>query len=180
VIFVPDPVCWTQVPEDWRSLLRQRDRWQRGLIESLWLHRRMLLNPRYGVVGMFAFPFYVLFEAFGPLLETLGYLVVPVAWYLGLLQREFALLFFFLAVVYGILITLLALVLDDLVFRRYERPSDLLRLLLASVLEYLGFRQLLAFRRAVSFITVFHSQAWGHPDRVAIAHREKTAPGAPP
>ncbi len=180
VIFVPDPVCWTQVPEDWRSLLRQRDRWQRGLIESLWLHRRMLLNPRYGVVGMFAFPFYVLFEALGPLLETLGYLVVPVAWYLGLLRPDFAFLFFMLAVVYGILITLLALVLDDLVFRGYEGPADLLRLLLASVLEYLGFRQVLAFRRALSFVSVFHSRSWGHPDRVAITHREKTAPGARP
>ncbi len=180
VIFVPDPVCWTQVPEDWRSLLRQRDRWQRGLIESLWLHRPMLLNPRYGVVGMLAFPFYVLFEALGPLLETIGYIVVPVAWFLGLLQPDFALLFFLLAVVYGILITLLALVLDDLVFRRYERPADLLRLLLASVLEYLGFRQVLAFRRALSFVSVFHSQSWGHPDRVAIAHREKTAPGVEP
>jgi cellulose synthase/poly-beta-1,6-N-acetylglucosamine synthase-like glycosyltransferase len=180
VIFVPDPVCWTQVPEDWPSLLRQRDRWQRGLIESLWLHRRMLLNPRFGMVGMFAFPFYVLFEALGPLLETAGYVVVPVAWLLGLLEPHFALLFFFLAVLYGILITLLALVLDDLVFRRYERPADLLRLILASVLEYLGFRQVLAFRRALSFVTVFRSRAWGHPERLAIAHREKTAPGARP
>jgi len=69
VIFVPDPVCWTQVPSDWRSLVRQRDRWQRGLLESLWMHRRMFMNPRYGAVGLIAMPFYTLFEALGPLIE---------------------------------------------------------------------------------------------------------------
>jgi cellulose synthase/poly-beta-1,6-N-acetylglucosamine synthase-like glycosyltransferase len=76
-------VCWTQIPADWTSLLRQRDRWQRGLLESLWMHRTMFLNPRYGSVGLLGFPFYVMFEALGPLIETAGYLLLPILWFTG-------------------------------------------------------------------------------------------------
>ena len=72
VIFVPDPVLWTQAPSDYRSLLRQRDRWQRGLIESLLIHRKMFMNPKYGAVGMIGMPYYFFFEALGPVVESLG------------------------------------------------------------------------------------------------------------
>jgi cellulose synthase/poly-beta-1,6-N-acetylglucosamine synthase-like glycosyltransferase len=177
VAFVPDPVCWTQVPEDWRSLLRQRDRWQRGLLETLWMHRSMLLRPRYGAVGMFGFPFYLLFEALGPVIEALGYCLLPILLQQGLIDTSFAIVFLVLAVLYGILITPCAMILDDLLFRRYERPLDLARLLLATFTEYLGFRQLLALQRALSFVTVFFREAhWGKAERQAIAHTEKTSP----
>src|SRR5688500_6750284 len=114
IIFVPDPVCCTQVPSDWKSLLRQRDRWQRGLIESLWMHRGMFLNPRYGEAGLIGMPFYVLFEAFGPIFEMLGYVVLFILWLVGRLNPGIALLFFFLAIVNGIILSVMALVLDDL------------------------------------------------------------------
>lgn len=176
VVFVPDPVCWTQVPEDWRSLLRQRDRWQRGLLETLWIHHRMLFNPRHGVVGLFGFPFYVFFEALGPVIETGGYAFVAVLYAVGLVNVRFAVLFLILAVLYGITITLSALILDDLLFRRYERPVDLARLVLAAFTEYLGFRQLLAIQRAQSFVSVFFKEAqWGKVVRKAIANRERSA-----
>jgi cellulose synthase/poly-beta-1,6-N-acetylglucosamine synthase-like glycosyltransferase len=172
IVFVPDPVCWTQVPEDWKSLLVQRDRWQRGLLETLWIHKRMMLNPRYGAVGMFGFPFYVIFEAFGPLIEFAGYFVVALLWAMGRLNGSFALLFLVLAILYGILISLTALILDDLLFRRYESRADLGRLILGAVGEFLGFRQLLALRRTLSFLTVFsRSDYWGSPDRKAIVQQ---------
>ncbi len=176
ILFVPDPVCWTQVPTDWRFLLAQRDRWQRGLIESLWMHRAMFMNPRYGAVGLFGVPFFVFFEAFGPVIEAFGYVLVPVLWFMGLLSVPFATLFVILAILYGTLISLCALVLDDLLFRRYERPRDIGRLIAAAFLEYLGYRQVLALRRAASFISVFVKRGWGHTKRQAIAHGERTAP----
>src|SRR5205823_2054720 len=52
--FVPDPVCWTEAPETVRVLWRQRDRWHRGLGQSLALHARMLFNPSYGAIGFIA------------------------------------------------------------------------------------------------------------------------------
>lgn len=180
IVFVPDPVCWTQVPEDWRTLLRQRDRWQRGLLETLLIHGRMFLNPRYGAAGLFGFPFYAIFEALGPVIEVTGYVLLPLEWWLGRLNATFAVLFLVLAVLYGILISLLALILDDLLFRRYERARDLLLLVGGAFVEYLGFRQLLALQRFTAFFTLRRKKsAWGEQRRQAIGHGEP-APAPPP
>ena len=94
VVFLPDPVCWTEAPESARVLGSQRNRWQRGLIQVLGYHRRMIGNPRYGVVGMLALPYYVLFEALGPLIEVSGYVVTIGALYYGLINWRFAELMF--------------------------------------------------------------------------------------
>lgn len=62
---------------------RQRDRWQRGLVQSLWRHRVMLLNPRYGRVGLLAFPYYFFLEMLGPMVELLGYLSFAITLFSG-------------------------------------------------------------------------------------------------
>ena len=171
VIFIPDPVCWTQVPSDYRSLLRQRDRWQRGLLESIFLHFRMFMNPRYGSVGMIGMPFYLFFEALSPVVELIGYAAIPLLWWLGLLDFTSAAMFFVLAVLYNVVLSLLALMIEDLLFQRYERATDLLRMMFASFFEFLGYRQILTLRRAAAFVTVWSRRGhWGH-----IA-REKFAP----
>jgi cellulose synthase/poly-beta-1,6-N-acetylglucosamine synthase-like glycosyltransferase len=173
ILFVPDPVCWTQVPSDWKSLLGQRDRWQRGLLESLWMHRGMFLNPRYGKAGMIGMPFYVIFEAFGPIFEMLGYLVLLVLWLFGRLNPGIALLFFVLAIVNGIILSVMALVLDDLLFKRYERARDLLKMIAAAFFEFLGYRQVLAVQRTASFLNVlFRRGHWGKAKRTQIPHDE--------
>src|SRR5262249_42373258 len=69
IVYIAAPVCWTEVPQSLKILHRQRKRWQRGTVESLWRHREMLMNPRFGIVGMFAFPYFVLFEMLGPAVE---------------------------------------------------------------------------------------------------------------
>jgi len=74
--FTPDPICWTEVPTDLKTLRRQRNRWHRGLCETLWKHRDMLFNPRYGRLGMVAVPYFWFFEALSPLVEVSGYLIV--------------------------------------------------------------------------------------------------------
>ncbi|MFQ5700798.1 MAG: glycosyltransferase, partial [Acidobacteriota bacterium] len=108
IVFVPDPVCWTEVPTTFRDLRRQRNRWHRGLLQSLWQHKTMLLNPRYGVVGMFTFPYFVFFEMFGPFFEVLGYLTIPLAYFLGVLDTGFLILFFGLAVLFGVFLSVAA------------------------------------------------------------------------
>ncbi len=166
VIFLPDPVCWTQVPSDYRSLMRQRDRWQRGLIESILLHFRMFMNPQYGSIGMFGMPFYFFFEALGPVVELIGYIAMPLLWSLGLLDFSSAVMFFVLAVLYNLMLSLLALVVEDLLFQRYERATDLLLMMSAACFEFLGYRQILTFRRAAAFATVlFRRGQWGHVTR---------------
>ena len=174
VVFLPDPVCWTQVPSDWRSLVRQRDRWQRGLLQTLWKHRTMFLDPRYGAVGLLAMPYYALFEALGPVIEIGGYLFLVGLALGGHLDPFFALLFFALAVGYGLLLSVAALNLDDLLFKRYGRTRDLALMLLGSLLEFCGYRQLLAGVRAAGFVTVFlRGRDWGgQPRRSRLVEKE--------
>lgn len=174
IIFVPDPVCWTQVPSDLRSLLRQRDRWQRGLLESLGMHFKMFLNPRYGAAGMIGMPFYVLFEAVGPVLELFGYVLMIALFLMGKLTAPVAILFFVLSMLFGMVLSVMALILDDLLFKRYEKGSDLVKMMAAVPLEYLGYRQLLALQRALSLFNVlFRRKHWGKAKRTRIPHSEK-------
>jgi cellulose synthase/poly-beta-1,6-N-acetylglucosamine synthase-like glycosyltransferase len=142
IVFRPDPVCWTEVPEQTDTLARQRNRWHRGTLEVLSRHRKMLFNPRYGVVGMFAMPFFLIFEALAPAIELAGYVVTIAAVAFGWLDWRYAKLFFLASVVYGALVSVTAVVLEEVSFRRYPRLLDLLRLAIYGVIENFGYRQL--------------------------------------
>ena len=150
MLFIPDPVCWTEVPSDFRNLHRQRSRWQKGLIDSLLFNWEMMLNPRYGRIGMFAMPYYLIFELAGPVLELFGYILIVLFWLLGVLSPSIALLFFLLAVVAGILMTVGTILLEEMSFHRYPRMRDLLVLLLAGIIYNVGYRQLNAFWRTIA------------------------------
>ena len=79
IAFLPEPTCWTEAPETHKTLATQRRRWERGLGEALWRHKRMLCNPRYGVVGLLAMPYFLLFEFLGAIVEVTGIVIVIVA-----------------------------------------------------------------------------------------------------
>lgn len=167
ILFIPDPVCYTQVPADWKSLIRQRNRWHRGLIDSLWFSRRMFLNPKYGSVGLYAYPYYTLVEALGPIVEFIGYFAFVLFYIFGLLSKEFALLFFFLAFVWGMCINIASVFLDNFIYRRYERLKDVLKLVLFGIFEFFGYRQLIAFERMLATFQ-FWRKTWGKPKRKKI------------
>lgn len=93
IAFIPDPVAWTECPEDMKTLANQRDRWQRGLMEALWKHRVMFFNPRYGRIGLLAYPYYFFLEMMGPVIEMMGYLSIVLTALLGMLSTGFASLF---------------------------------------------------------------------------------------
>ena len=159
--FVPEPVCWTQVPSDLSSLLQQRNRWQRGLFDSLWHNRRMCLNPKYGFPGMVGFPYYLFFELLGPLVEFSGYAGFIVFGLLGWIDPHIALLFFVVAVLWGMWLNVAAALIDSLVLHRYQKLGDTLRIALYGSLEFLGFRQLVTIERLIGTFHVTH-KGWGH------------------
>jgi cellulose synthase/poly-beta-1,6-N-acetylglucosamine synthase-like glycosyltransferase len=162
IVFQPDPVCWTEAPEQTAALARQRNRWQRGTLQVLARHRGMIFNPRHGVVGLVSMPYYLVFEGFGPLVEVAGYVVTLVALPLGLLDWRFAELLFLAAVAYGTLISLTAVVLEELSFRRYLRVADLLTLVLYGFLENFGYRQLTSWWRVQGIVDFLRRrQTWG-------------------
>lgn len=113
IVFQPDPVCWTEAPETRKILGSQRNRWQRGTCQVLSYHMGMTLRPKYGSVGMFAMPYFLIFEAFGPIIEASGYIVTAVAVAFGLIDVVFAQLLFLSAVVFGAMISLTAVLLEE-------------------------------------------------------------------
>jgi cellulose synthase/poly-beta-1,6-N-acetylglucosamine synthase-like glycosyltransferase len=162
VAFRPDPVCWTQVPMSLRMLARQRNRWQRGSLEVLQRHAGMIGNPRYGVIGLFALPYFLIFEALAPLIETLGYLVSAVALVFGILNWEFARLLFLVAIVYGSFVSVAAVMLQEASQLRLLTTRELFTLLTAALIENLGYRQLTAWWRLQGTIDFLRGvKAWG-------------------
>jgi cellulose synthase/poly-beta-1,6-N-acetylglucosamine synthase-like glycosyltransferase len=169
IVFVPDPVCWTEVPGDWRMLRRQRNRWHRGMLQSISRHRKMMFNPRYGVIGMVVIPYFLFFETMGPFVETLGYISVPLAWALGLLNTQFFLLFFVLAIAFGVFLSMAAILLEEISYRRYPSWEDLWKLLICGVLENFGFRQVLALLKIQAFWEYLRGlRRWGKLERAGF------------
>lgn len=142
IAFVPEPVCWTEAPETLRVLGRQRSRWQRGSLETFFAHAGMLFNPRYGRVGFLGFPHILLVDVLGPLVEVLGYLLVPLLWALGVLSVEYLLAFLAITFTFGITISVCSLALDEIQLQRFPKARDLAMLTLAAVVENFGYRQL--------------------------------------
>ena len=160
--FIPDPICWTEAPETLRTLSRQRNRWHRGLLDTLLYNKVMLFNPRYGITGLFAMPFYFIFEMLGPFIELLGYIIFAVCIALGLLNHWFAVLFFLVAVVLGTLLSLLSLLLGEYSSERYPRLQDVLILTLYSLFENILYRQWLTFVRVIAFFDFYKGkEEWG-------------------
>jgi cellulose synthase/poly-beta-1,6-N-acetylglucosamine synthase-like glycosyltransferase len=170
VRFVPDPVAWTEVPESLAVLGRQRERWHRGLILTMWLYRAMLFRPRYGRIGFIAMPFFLFGEMIAPVVELVGYVVTAIGLWQGFLNLPFALLFLLVAWGYGMLLSIWGIVLEEVGFRRYSRWSDLGRLLFYATLENFGYRQLTVWFRLRAFWSAMrYRHVWGRMVRTGFA-----------
>lgn len=152
IVFVPDPVVWTEAPESLKGLRSQRKRWHRGLLQCLWWNRRTVLRPSQGAVGMLGLPYLWLFEAGGTVIEVTGYVVIVVSALLGELNAAFLVLFVLLAMAYGVALSVSALVMDDSRSLRSQSIGDIAWLLLCTVIENFGYRQLLAIWRFTAMI----------------------------
>lgn len=181
VDFVPEPVAWTEVPENFRTLGRQRRRWYRGMVETIVENRKILFRKRYGRVGTAVLPFFIAAEAFGPLIEGLGYIILPVAWYLDILSIEFFIAFFLLTTGYGVFLSWFGIFSEVWTFNRYERPREVVQLLWYGILENFGYRQwktLIAWQGLFEFLR--GEQSWGVMERKGFGEwtSEKTTAAA--
>jgi cellulose synthase/poly-beta-1,6-N-acetylglucosamine synthase-like glycosyltransferase len=167
IVFSPDPICWTEVPSDLATLRRQRSRWHRGLWTNLWRHRDMLLNPRYGRLGVLAVPYFWLFEGLGPVVEAVGFVAFLVSALLGILDPFYLWLFLTLAMLHGMVLSQVAAGVEAMLLHRYSSMSDRLILFAASFVEFLGFHQLLAVERCVA--TFRANRGWGMMTRAGIS-----------
>ncbi|WP_137719416.1 glycosyltransferase family 2 protein [Methylobacillus flagellatus] len=142
IVFLPDPVCWTEAPEDLRTLRNQRIRWQRGLSESLSSNFGLMLSRKGGVPGWVTFPFMMIFEWLGPLLEVLGYVLMVLFFIFDMISWQMFAIFMFATFSFGVLLSLSGLLLEEISFSLYKKPQHLLWLILAVIVENFGYRQL--------------------------------------
>jgi cellulose synthase/poly-beta-1,6-N-acetylglucosamine synthase-like glycosyltransferase len=176
VQFVPDPVCWTEVPTSMRVLSRQRRRWQRGLLEVLSANKRMFFNPDYGAIGMFAYPFFWLFEGWGVLLELLGYFFFILLWLRGAIQSEYVIAFFFVAFLCGTALSLCGILLGEMTPRAYPKLRHWIMMVAFALLENLGYRQMTSLLRLLGIWDYLRGKGgWGRMEREGLAAREKAA-----
>lgn len=173
VMFVPDPVCWTEVPTTARALGRQRRRWQRGLTEVLSKHRGLFFRSGMGLLGWLVMPYFFL-EMIAPVVELGGLVFVPVAWGLGWLNPTIFVFYLILAFLLGTMFSLWAVLVEEFTYRRYTSWAELVRLVLFALVEHFGYHQLVLWWRLQGLFEFLRGRGeWGVQRRAGFRRRRR-------
>jgi len=176
ITFLPDPICWTQVPESFRDLYRQRRRWQIGLMDALKRNKVMMLNFKYGISGMLAMPYFFLFELAAPMIEAIGWIVIPLSYFLGILSFKFFVTYFLAATVFGVILSIGSLIIEEFTLNKYTKLRDFFRLCLYSVIENFSYRQLTVMFRVIGILGFKKYQhSWDSLKRKKFAEKGQAA-----
>ncbi|AWV88351.1 glycosyltransferase family 2 protein [Bradymonas sediminis] len=166
IIHISDPIAYTEAPETLELLGNQRDRWHRGMADTMWRHKAMMLNPKYGPVGLVVYPAYLMFELFGPVIELFGYFWFGAGLIFGFVDLKFAILFLIAAFWLGAMMSVQALLIDNWGFNLFRGAKPRLKLLAAAVFENLGYRQLTLWFRIRGLVKyMVGEKSWGKMTR---------------
>jgi biofilm PGA synthesis N-glycosyltransferase PgaC len=166
IAFCPDAVCWTQAPDSLRILGSQRKRWGRGNLKNMWEFRHLLFNPKYKQIGLFAIPYNVIFETLNPYFKITGFIALMGYVLMDMTKWPILMTFFLINLMISLLFNCGALLLEEIAFRRYNKATDMLRLMIYSVLLSLGYDQLGAYWRFCGHIDFLRNKTtWGVMER---------------
>jgi cellulose synthase/poly-beta-1,6-N-acetylglucosamine synthase-like glycosyltransferase len=170
IAYVADPVCYTEAPEEMKVLKRQRIRWQRGLFDSLWIHRRMIFNPKYGAIGFISMPYFLIVELLGPVFELTGFFLALIALTFSQAYIKYSLPLIIFMVVYGSFLSMGAVLLEEWRLGNFKRVSELNRLFFFALSEVLWYRPLVAIWRVQSLMAAVRGkkQSWGDMNRKGV------------
>jgi biofilm PGA synthesis N-glycosyltransferase PgaC len=161
VTYIPDPLCWTEAPSDFKSLRKQRTRWTRGLIESLWKHRRLFMNPGYGKLGVLGYPY------FSGFIYTI-YLVIS-----HKLNLPFFLLLFLFVYTFAVSLSVWAVLFEEITFHKYGRKRDVLRLLATALVEPFFYPMHTLFAVIGNIEALWGKQGWGKAKRSGFEKKKR-------
>lgn len=166
VSYIPDPLCWTEAPENFSIFKKQRSRWMRGTIETLSFHKKMFLNPKYKLLGMLSVPYWTFFEFLAPAIEFVGLLITVLFIMCGLLNWYFFLLLLLFVYFFAILFSVMALYSEERTYHKYPKQADFLKLLLAAFIEPLYFHPLTVYAALIGYKEkVMGTKGWGEMTR---------------
>jgi cellulose synthase/poly-beta-1,6-N-acetylglucosamine synthase-like glycosyltransferase len=171
VVIVPQAVCWSEVPQRRADLGRQRRRWAHGLAQVIWRHRAAMLRPRYGRFGMLVMPYHLVVELVGPVVEVLGVPMVLAATWLDLLNPPYALVVLAVSISFGMVVSMAAVLADELTAQHYDRWRDLPALMLAALVEATVLRLLMSWWRTQGLLDAVRRRrpGWAGVPRVGFA-----------
>jgi peptidoglycan-N-acetylglucosamine deacetylase len=165
VSYVYNAFCYTELPSDIKTLLKQRNRWQRGLIDILSYHRKLSFNPKYRQIGVIGYPYFFIFEFLGPFFEAQGYLMLIIALILGLLNPVIILGIFGASILFGVVISLSSIFMSEKELVMMNKKETFVMIFYA-IFENFGYRQLISMHRVFStFSALRESGTWGTQKR---------------
>jgi cellulose synthase/poly-beta-1,6-N-acetylglucosamine synthase-like glycosyltransferase len=175
VAYVPDPLCWTEVPSNLRVLGRQRNRWTRGSIDTLFIHWNLFFNPKYGFMGMVSHPFWVFFEWLAPIVETIGILYFIIIATLGTPNWPFFFVMLFFVYFFSIMFSTYGILYDLLAYHRYKQKRMIFKLVLTAWLEPILFHPLVVFWALSGNFDFFirRKKTWGNMTREGFSNKKK-------
>lgn len=149
--YATDAICWSQVPEKLSDLKKQRKRWHLGLFQTMWKHRVLMANPKFGPVGYVSYVYFLLYELLSPFIEVFGVLTMIGAYFLDLLNARFMLLFLLIYAAYSSILTLTAFFSRIQTIDLSIKVSDCIKAVMLCFFEVTVLRFVMAFVRLTAF-----------------------------
>ncbi|TDO82818.1 cellulose synthase/poly-beta-1,6-N-acetylglucosamine synthase-like glycosyltransferase [Flavobacterium chryseum] len=166
ISYIPDPLCWTEAPEDFKIFKKQRSRWMRGTIETLSLHKKMFLNPKYKILGMLSVPYWTLFEFLAPAIEFIGIVITILFFVCGLIHWHFFFLLLIFVYFFAVLFSVIALYSEERTYHKYPKQADFFKLLLAAFIEPVYFHPLAVYAAIIGYKEkIMGTKGWGEMTR---------------
>lgn len=174
VSYIPDPLCWTEAPDNYKIFISQRNRWTRGTIETLRKHRKIGFNPKYGSFGMLSYPYWLIFERLAPIIEVISLVYFMVLILLKEVRWEYALSFLVLAYLFSVLFSIIAIYSEELTFHQYKKKGTGYKLVLLSALEPFVLHPFILYAAIRGNIDYYFNKnkKWGEMVRKGMANRD--------
>ncbi len=182
VVYIPEPLCWTEAPSDLKILGRQRNRWTRGTIDTLFLHKYLFFNPKFGIMGMLSFPYWVFFEWLAPIIETAGILYFILIALFGYPNWSFFSVTLFFVYIFSVSFSTYAILFDHLIFHRYTKRSMIFKLLITSWIEPFFYHPMVTYwaLRGNWDYFIHKKKAWGSMTRQGFSNEKAEKEAAKP
>lgn len=169
VQYIPDPLCWTEAPETYKVLGKQRSRWMRGTIETLWTHRKMMFNPKYRTLGLLSYPYWLFAEYYAPLIEVTGIVISIALAVFGIISWKFFFLFLLLVYIFAVMFSMMALYSEEATFKRYETIRDFRKLATVALLEPIFFHPFTVYAALKgNWEKITGNKGWGEMTRTGF------------